>query len=156
KISSMRDLPGEPEETTKPIAYQRIKGLSWMVGHWSDKSGDTKMSCRWSPNQVALLMEYTIKRANGQTLYISQRIGWDPVNENIRSWFFDSDGGYGEAIWTRDGNAWDITTEGYTADGLSGTSTNRWKFIDQNTALWTGKDREVDEQPLPDLEVKYS
>ena len=33
-----------------------------------------------------------------------QRIGWDPVKRQFKSWVFDTEGGFVEAYWTRDGN----------------------------------------------------
>ena len=29
---------------------------------------------------------------------VTQRIGWDPLTKQIKSWVFDSDGGYGDAL----------------------------------------------------------
>ena len=30
---------------------------------------------------------------------VTQRIGWDPAAKQIRSWEFDSEGGFGEGTW---------------------------------------------------------
>ena len=38
----------------------------------------------------------------------TQRIGWDPVAGQFRSWDFDSQGGYSEGLWSRDGDRWII------------------------------------------------
>jgi hypothetical protein len=35
------------------------------------------------------------------------------------------------------------------------TSVNTWKFVDDNTAEWTSKERQMDEAPLPDLRVTF-
>ncbi len=36
----------------------------------------------------------------------SQRLGWDPVQQKIRSWTFDADGGFSEGYWTPTENGW--------------------------------------------------
>jgi hypothetical protein len=33
-------------------------------------------------------------------------IGWDPDRQQIRSWIFDSNGGFGESTWANDGEHW--------------------------------------------------
>ena len=35
-----------------------------------------------------------------------QVIGWDPAAKQVRSWVFDSGGGIGEGIWTKQGDKW--------------------------------------------------
>src|SRR5260370_14929118 len=36
----------------------------------------------------------------------TQWIGWDPIAKGIRSWTFETGGGFGEATWTQDGDKW--------------------------------------------------
>ena len=33
-------------------------------------------------------------------------IGYDPVKGRLRSWVFDSEGGFGEGSWRQEGNKW--------------------------------------------------
>ena len=44
-------------------------------------------------------------------------IGWDPRRHRIRSWNFDSNGGYGESTWKQDGDRWIIQHSGVLQDG---------------------------------------
>ena len=84
-----------------------------------------------------------------------QRIGWDPIKKQIRSWTFDEDGGFGEATWTRDGDRWAIKSELVLADGKKITATNIITHIDADTITWQSKDRTVDGKPVPDVkEIK--
>jgi hypothetical protein len=46
-----------------------------------------------------------------------QIIGWDPVEERIRSWTFDGEGGFAEGWWTREGDRWLLRETGITPDG---------------------------------------
>jgi uncharacterized protein (TIGR02246 family) len=155
-ISSMRDLPDTTDED-RPEATTRLKQLAWMVGEWHDRDAKAQvtMSVRWGPNQTYLIQRFTIKQADGKEIQTTQRIGWDPREERIRSWLFDSSGGFSGAFWTRSGNSWEEQSEGVTAGGQVITSVNTWKYVNENTAEWTSREREADEAPLPDLRVTF-
>ena len=156
-LSRVRDLPIQEAEQ-KVESSDKLKGLAWMLGEWMDKEGKgaVSMDCKWYPGQTFLLQDYVIKQADGKDFNVSYRIGWDPYNQQIRSWVFDSAGGFGIGWWTRDGNTWVIESEGVYPDGRLFSSTDTLKFIDENSAEWTSKNREVDEQPMPDIELKFS
>ena len=81
---------------------------------------------------------------------VTQRIGWDPLTEQIKSWFFDSDGGYGHAYWTRNGNRWVIKSTGVLADGRIATATNILTRTGHNSARWHSTDRTVGRDVAPD------
>ena len=49
-----------------------------------------------------------------------------------------------------------ITSEGVYPDGRLFNSTDTLKFVDDNHAVWTSKNREVDEHPLPDVEINLA
>ena len=83
------------------------------------------------------------------------RIGWDPLNARIRSWIFDSNGGFGEGLWVKDGKKWVVGTSGVLPDGGTGGSTNSFEFVDQDSLIWKITDRDLDGQPLADAEVKF-
>jgi hypothetical protein len=68
---------------------------------------------------------------------------------------FDSDGGFAEAYWRRDGNRWIVGTSGVLPDGGTGGSTNIYEFVDENSFVWRATERDVDGQPLADAEVKF-
>jgi uncharacterized protein (TIGR02246 family) len=156
RIRSMRDLPESLDED-KPLATARLQQLAWLVGEWQEKAAKPQvtMSVRWGPNQTFLIQRFTIKQADGTEIRTTQRIGWDPREEMIRSWLFDSSGGFGSGYWTRQGNSWEEENEGVLPNGDVMTSVSTWKFVDDNTAEWTSVEREVDEVPLPDLRVTF-
>lgn len=153
-LSSVRDFPNE-SETTSPAA--QLKQLEWLVGDWGheDKSVQVRVSCRWIMNKNFLHLEYEVKPKDGEETTVSQWVGWDPLNGRIKSWFIDSHGGHGEGAWSRKGNTWTIAATGVLADGRQASATNAWKMIDDKTCLWQSLDRQVDGQPLPDVEVKF-
>ncbi len=156
QISCVRDLP-EGTEEEQSTAYTKLKPLAWMVGEWEEKGskGEVRMTCRWAPNQTFLIQEFSIKHADGTQLSARQRIGWDANSQGLRSWLFDSSGGFGGGFWTRHGNNWQIDCEGVFPDGKVSTSVHLWKYVDDNTVEWSATDREADELPLPDLNVTF-
>jgi uncharacterized protein (TIGR02246 family) len=155
-LRSVRDLP-EPSEDESATPYERLKQLEWLIGEWDDTNleAEVRLSCRWADNQSFLVQRYTVKQKDQKPFSLTQWIGWDPAREQMRSWFFDSLGGFGEGAWTRDGNQWVVDIEGVVPDGDTGTSRNIWRFVDDNHFVWQAKDREVDARPLADVEVQF-
>jgi hypothetical protein len=47
-------------------------------------------------------VQFTIRQKD-QTVSGFQMIGKDPASRELRSWTFESAGGFGEATWSRDG-----------------------------------------------------
>ena len=152
-ISSARDLPAEVEEVPS-LTYPQLRPLEWMVGDWADEGGTVQIKCKWAPNKSFLLMEYEVKREGAEPLLVTQRVGWDPVNTRVRSWVFDSTGGFAEGYWEREGHKWVVGASGILADGGTGESTNIYEYKDDRTIIYRSVDREVDGQPVADVEVK--
>jgi uncharacterized protein (TIGR02246 family) len=156
-LSSVRDLPGTDDtEEDKAASYPRLKPLAWLVGEWTNKKGDVTVSCKWAPNQSFIVQVFTVKQADGKVLTVSQQIGWDGPGEAVRSWIFDSQGGYSVGAWSREGNTWTVATEGSLPDGRVGTSTSTYKYLNDDSFTWTSRDRVVDEEPLPEVDVTFT
>jgi uncharacterized protein (TIGR02246 family) len=153
RISSARDLPAEVEEVPS-LTYPHLRPLEWMVGDWADEAGTVQIKCKWAPNKSFLLMDYEVKRKGADPLLVTQRVGWDPVNRRVRSWVHDSTGGFGEGYWEHQGHKWVVGASGILADGGTGESTNIYEYKDDRTILYRSVDREVDGQPVADVEVK--
>jgi uncharacterized protein (TIGR02246 family) len=155
-ISSARDLPAEVEEAPS-LSYPQLRSLEWLIGDWVDDGGKgaVQIKTKWAPNKSFLVMEYEVKQEGADPMLVTQRIGWDPVNNRVRSWVFDSAGGFGEGYWQRDGNKWVVGASGILADGGTGGATNVYEFKDEKTFLYRSVDREIDDQPVADVEVKF-
>ena len=155
-ISSARDLPTEIDHLPS-LAYAHLQSLEWLIGDWVDQSDkvDVNISCRWAPSKTFLIMEYSVKHDKEEPLLVTQRIGWDPYNQLVRSWTFDSKGGFGEGYWERDGNHWLVGVSGILPDGGAGSATHVYDFVNQDTFTWRSIDREIDGQPVADDEVKF-
>ena len=85
---------------------------------------------------------------------VSQRIGWDPVANCIRSWVFDSEGGFGQSVWTRDGDTWIIKATGVRPDGKTGSATNLLVRAGKDAYVWRSTDRIVGDEVRAPIEVK--
>jgi hypothetical protein len=81
----------------------------------------------------------------------TQVIGWDPAEEVIRSWLFDSDGGFGVAAWKQNGDSWTIQSVQVLADGRKASSVYLLTRIDDDTFSWGSRSREVDGEILPNI-----
>ena len=82
-------------------------------------------------------MSYSFKVAppGAADLEGTQVIGWDPAAGTIRSWMFDSDGGFGEGTWSKKGNRWLIKFKQVLPDGRKASATNIYTIIDHDTCL---------------------
>ena len=155
-LSSVRDLPVEANDLPS-LAAAQLKELEWLVGEWVDDQPkkDVTMTCTWDINKTFLLMHYQVKREGADDLVVTVRVGWDGAGGRIRSWTFDSQGGFSEGYWMKDGKRWLVGSAGVLPDGGIGESTLIYEFKDENTFVWRATEREVDGQPVADSEVKY-
>jgi uncharacterized protein (TIGR02246 family) len=154
KLRSIHDLPeaGEPAPVTPA---ERLKGMEWIIGEWqsAEATPEVHLNCHWAPNKSFLLFDYRIKSDKEEST--TMRIGWDPVNEQFRSWYFDSAGGYGEGWWTQDGNTWVSETTGVLPDARVGIARYIVRFVDDKTWQWQSRNRAVDGRPLADVDVRF-
>jgi uncharacterized protein (TIGR02246 family) len=156
RMRSARDLTPEPAGET--VAGRLLRELDWLVGDWVSEGKDTPVQLKvsWGLNKAFLIMEYETKRKQGPSSKVAQWVGWDPVTEQIKSWVFDDQGGYGEALWTRSGNTWTAEAAGVLPEGTSASAANLLKYRDDNTFVWQSVRREADGEPLPDVEAKFT
>lgn len=155
-VTSVRDLPSDaPAVAPEPGA--KLEPLERLIGTWVHKEQDTEVTivCRRASKKAFLLAEQTVKVKGVETLSLTIIIGWDPELETVRSWMFDSAGGFGDGLWGRKGNEWTVDTSAVRADGRSASSLNVWHFVDNNTLEWSATNREIDGEELPDLKAKY-
>lgn len=147
--SSVRE---ELDPTNTP--HDRLKELEWMNGDWIDESADSTVTarCRWSDDQNFLLRDFEVFVQGKLSMRVSQRIGWDPLTKQIKSWVFDSEGGHGEGSWSREGNSWIIKATGVLPDGRIASGTHEITRINPTTARWISRDRTVAGQIFPEHE----
>ena len=82
-----------------PSNYPRLEQFDWLIGKWEAKSEKTtiRAEVRWIANKSFLQRDYTVRQDGVTTSSGMQIIGWDPQAGQVRSWSFDSSGGYGTA-----------------------------------------------------------
>lgn len=139
-------------ETVVP-ARQHLAALEWMIGEWVDESDEAEVHtvCDWDENGVFLDRSFEVNIEGRPALSGTQRIGWDPVREQFRSWVFDSQGGFVQGEWTQIGeNAWRIHNTGVTADGKSASSINTVVYVNDHTIHWTTGNRVVGDEAIPE------
>lgn len=149
------DRVSEIEEPAPPPShYEELKELEWMVGSWIDDNEGTliETDCEWTKNQNFLTRSFKLIVGDEINMSGMQIIGWDPANKQIRSWVFDSDGGFSEGKWTRKGNRWFINQVGTLSDGGQSTATNIITYVDDDSFTWQSIDRTVDDEILPNVE----
>ncbi len=149
-MASARDLPDEP---TTP--EEQLKQLRWLIGEWVDESPEALVmtSYRWTDNQCYILSEFKVQIGGRPVMTGTRRIGWDPLAKKIRSWVFDSEGGFGEGVWTREGNRWIVKMTGVTRDGKAASSTNIITRVSKDRMTWQSRDRVVGGEKTPDIET---
>jgi len=150
---SIRDYP-LPESAVELTAHEHLKELEWLIGDWIDESDEAEVhtTCRWSEHQSFLLRSFQVRVRGQGALSGSQRIGWDPRLKQVRSWVFDSDGGFSEGFWSRDGERWVIKTTGVLKDGRTASATNVITRVNKDTMKWTSTDRTFGADILADAE----
>jgi hypothetical protein len=111
-------------------------------------------SCRWSEDGNFLLQDFKLEVEGRDAMRVTQRIGWDPLAKRIRSWVFDSEGGYGESVWVRNGDAWIIKATGVRPDGTTASATNVLVPAGTDGYVWRSTDRVIGDEVSPPIEVK--
>lgn len=117
----------------------RLSDLEPLVGTWKPvTAGDRaiRINARWNRDKTFLLRDMTIVADDKREVEVNQRIGIDPVSGGIHSWNFSSDGGHGEGIWTRDGDAWVAHTTAVAPDGTRTASFNVYSLEEGGRLRW--------------------
>ncbi|HEX4142188.1 MAG TPA: SgcJ/EcaC family oxidoreductase [Pirellulales bacterium] len=149
-----RELPDD--ET----GAQTLEQLGWLVGSWVDESPEAlvKTSYRWTDNHLFLVGEFDVHIAGRAAMSGTHRIGWDPLAKKIHSWVFDSEGGFGESLWTvtqtdPDSGAprqWMVKMSGVTHEGAVGSATNLYTRLGDDRYSFQSHDRVIGGQRSED------
>jgi uncharacterized protein (TIGR02246 family) len=155
-LCSVRDLPDSPADAD--TGTPELKELEWLVGIWAHQSDNfsVQLSGRWTLNKSFLQLDYTVKGTDNEELTVIQFFGWDPVDDVIHSWFFDSRGGYGGGDYVRSGKIWTSDWNGVLSEGRVGSSTNSIQIIDEKSFVFRSVDRDIDGVPVADVEAKFT
>jgi len=126
--------------------------IDWLIGNWISKTDEAEVlaTYEWDQNKKFIHARFTIK-GKERTVSATQVIAKDPRAEGLRSWLFESDGGFGGSTWTRESKRWVLEASGVEADGTEMTATNILTPIDRDSFLWQSVDRTADGEEQPDI-----
>jgi hypothetical protein len=147
-------------KAAEPVSTQRDKramqGLDWIIGEWVEE-GDAiafKASFRWTAGKHFIVGELRIDPKGHPSHVVTQRIGWDAAAGTIRSWNFDSHGGFSEGEWRRAGDRWIASSSGVLPGGERTLGQKVVNRIDDNSFQLASIGFLVDGERVPDLHVK--
>lgn len=149
-IASLREI----EAGGDPLSHhEHVKQLDWMVGEWVDEAADSHIhfTCRWDDSENFLLRDFEVQQAGQKTMSGTQRIGYDPITGLLKSWVFDSAGGYADGYFHRDGDSWILHASGASADGRMANGVNIFTRVDDHRMTWGAFDRIVGGERVQDL-----
>ncbi len=135
-----------------PAEAVSLRDLDWLIGTWVAKRDDAEVhtTYAWLWNKSFIRMDFTIRHKD-RTLTGFQMIGTDPASREVRSWTFESGGGFGDAVWRRDGKKWAIDSAGRHADGSTTVATNLLTPLDRDSFTWQAVNRTLDGEEVGDL-----
>jgi len=150
-IASLREFYDQPE----PTPGERLAPLAWMEGDWISEDPETvvRIAYRWTEDHNFLIGDFSITSGAAVTMKTTQRIGWDPRTGTVRSWVFDSDGGFAEGSWSQVGNSWVIKSTATLPDASTGTATVELTPVGENRFRMVGRDRTANGGLLEDFDV---
>lgn len=144
------------KEKPLPSHYEYLKPLGWMIGSWHDDDPrpgvEIQTDCEWTKNRNFMTRSFAVAIGDQVSKSGMQIVGWDPTTKQIRSWLFDSEGGFGEGVWTHKGDQWFIQNTETLSDGGKATSLNIITQLDDNSIKWESVNRDIDGELQPNID----
>lgn len=81
-----------------------------------------------------------------------QIVGWDPTQKRIRSWVFDSDGGFGEGQWTKRTTVSISRRPARCRAAAKTSAVNIITHLDDDSFTWQSIQREAGGELLPNVD----
>jgi uncharacterized protein (TIGR02246 family) len=147
-LQSVRDAAAQP-----PSNADHFEDIEWLIGRWageSDKGESATTTYEWEDDQNFIVCEFATTLNGIPVVGGTQWIAWDAVTKQIRSWSFYSRGGFGEAVWTKDGDKWVMQVNAQTAEGKKVSAVNLMTRIDDDHMTWQMTKLTTDGESLPD------
>ncbi len=146
---------GTPAPTQpSPSNFEHLKELDWMIGSWidQDEEATVQTDCAWTKNQNFMNRSFAVVVGDKVDMAGTQIVGWDPIAKQIRSWTFDSEGGFAEGKWTKKNGRWLIQQTGATSDGRRTSAVNIMTPLDKDSFTWQSIHREIGGDVLPNVD----
>lgn len=143
----------EWSDDSKPLIT--LNDLAWLIGSWESESPETKAhtTYEWSKNKTFIRSQFSIEdKKMGKAISSgTQVLGIDPTDDVLRAWTFGDEGGFGEAVWTWDGDQWVIESTGTLPEGQTTSAVNFLKPGGADEFIWRSVERTIDDEPQPDI-----
>ena len=135
-----------------PAEAVSLRDLDWLIGTWVAQRDDAEVhtTYEWMWNRSYIRAQFTIRQKD-RTVSGMQMIGLDPASKELRTWTFESEGGFGEATWSRDGKKWVLESAGRLTDGSTMAATIILTPLDDDSFIWQAVKRSIDGEEADDL-----
>jgi uncharacterized protein (TIGR02246 family) len=147
-FESVRDSLPQP-----PSNAEHFEEIAWLLGDWvgeNEKGESGTASYAWAENKNFIVSTFATTLNGIPVVGGTQWIAWDAVDKEIRSFSFYSGGGFGQAVWTKEGNKWLIKVTAKMANGKKASATNVLTKKDDDHATWQLTHLTVDGKEIPD------
>lgn len=135
----------------------QLQQLDWLIGSWSTNKSDStaELKVEWSPQgKKFITSKYSLTKSGKTPQVDSHVIGWDPQRRCIVSWHFDSNGGFGTGIWSKqpNENTWIVDVTGVGGDGSNISASNTFSLKSADEFVWQSTHRSLDGVALTDTD----
>jgi uncharacterized protein (TIGR02246 family) len=147
-------------EWERDVAHDdTLKDLEWLIGTWvaAGKDKEVVTTYEWDEHKAWIRGRFTVKEGGKVVESGTHMIGKDHSQGVIRSWVFQSEGGFGESVWTRDGKQWTVEAAGVLPDGRLMTASNIYVRVGPDAWTFQSTRRTLGGVSLPNTEpIKVS
>jgi len=143
----------ETAPVVEPSPASELAALDWLEGKWRGENAQRPVTLEISPVQNGnfLTIKYSFGE-NGDEGTSTEVVGYDAAEDRVRSWTFDSAGGFSEAAWQPDGSNWMLVSKSVNPDGSRGSSQLEIRpAADGRSFNVEGYNRESGGVPVPKL-----
>ncbi len=153
-IDTSIKMASQVAEADVPASGNPLQELAWMVGDWVDENekANIESSVKWSKNGAFLIHSFRVSNLAAEPLSGMQIIAWDPAEKHIRSWTFDSHGGFGEESWSRVANRWSLRKRFTLPDGGRASAVQEMTRVSDDAFRWKSVNRLIDGTLQPDID----
>ena len=143
----------ETAPEVSPSAASQLSALRWLEGTWRGDNSKRPVTLKISEAQNGnfLTINYSFGE-NGNEGTSTEVVGYDAAEDRVRSWTFDSEGGFSEAAWQSDGSNWLLVSKSVNPDGTHASSQLEIRpSADGKSFTAEGYNRESGGVPMPKL-----
>jgi len=143
----------ETAPSVSPTPASQLSALRWLEGTWQGENSRRPVTLKVAEAQNGnfLTINYSFGD-NGDEGTSTEVIGYDAAQDHVRSWTFDSAGGFSEATWQPDGGNWLLVSRSVNPDGTRASSQLEIRpAADGRSFIVEGYNRESGGVPMPKL-----